>query len=468
MRLREQVLRGGTYLILRQGLGVVIGAAGILVLTRIIGPAAYGEYATAFALSAYLASVSQLGLGVWLIRHPGELPSSHCDTAFSLLLVLSAAGIALGLLSILLLRPWLPVENFGLLAAALVAGLPVQLAAVVPMARFERALDYGRVARIEIGGRAACYLAALPLAGAGFGAWAAVAGWWSEQLVVLAAVYWASGFRPRWLWDRALAREMVGYGLGYSGATWIRQLGNLINPLLLGRFLGAEGVGYAALAIRIVESLSFAAIATLRLSLSALARVQQDRARLTQAITEGTRLQLAALGAPLVGFAWASPWLLPWLFGDRWTPVLEIYPFIALYYLTHAMFNLHLSVLSVLKHNREVAVINATNVALVAAGVGVLVWKFGLAGYGWGLALGLLSCAVARHYVVKLVGRPDYGLAILWWAAAALAVFAAELGPWTALGLVAALLWPGTRRELRKYAGEFRQLRGGVNPSPGM
>ncbi|MBI5394538.1 MAG: oligosaccharide flippase family protein [Verrucomicrobia bacterium] len=463
MSLRDQVLRGGFFLVLRQGLGMIVGAVGVLLLTRAIGPLAYGQYVAAFALLTYLSNLSQLGINVYLIRHTGEMSAATYHAAFSLLLVLSGIGMLLGLAAIPLLTPWLRLENFGPLVAAMIIGLPLQLAIVVPMSRFERALDYGRVAWIEVAGRLVCYAVALPLAYMGFGAWAAVAGWWSELVTVLVSTYAVSGFRPRLCWHRALAREMVHYGLSYSGAAWIRQLSTLINPLLLGRFLGAEAVGYVALTVRIVESLSFVMMASWRLSMSALSRVQQDRARLTQAITEGSRLQLIALGAPLMAFGWLSPWVVPLLFGSRWIPVTEIYPFVALHYLTNATFNLQLSALYVVKRNREVALINTTHVGLMAAGTVVLTPHLGLAGYGWALVLALLSCGVSYYYTARHIGRPDYRLSALWWTAMALALFWLTLGAWTAAAIVAALLWPATLRELKKYAKEFRRMFGGAN-----
>jgi PST family polysaccharide transporter len=454
-------MRGGFFLVLRQGLGVSVGFVGMVLLTRAIGPAAYGEYSAAFAIYTYLWGLSQMGLNVYLVRRPGEISDKDYEAAFTLLLVMSGVGMLAGFLSIPLLKPWMRIDNFGPIAAALMIGLPVQLLTTVPMARFERALDYQRVAWIEMSGRLVCYFVALPLAYLGFGVWAPVGGWWSEQLTVFAGTYWVSKFRPRLRWDRELAKEMVRYGLGYSGAAWIRQMNNLVNPLLVGRYLGAEAVGFVALAIRLVEGLGFAMMATWRLSMSALARVQEDRVRLTNAISEGMRLQLLALGPLLVVFAWISPWALPMFFGNRWDPVIGIFPFVAFYYMGNAIFNLHSSALYVLKHNGEVAVVNLLNVTLMAGGTFLLVPQMGLAGYGWALAVTLLSCGAGHYFAVRHIGRPDYRLAAVWFAAMSLALFYAQLGWWTCAGLAVALGWPGTLRELRRYAGEFKKLRGG-------
>jgi len=206
-----------------------------------------------------------------------------------------------------------------------------------------------------------------------------------------------------------------------------------------------------------VEGLSFIKSATWRLSIAVLARLQADRARLVQAVTEGMRLQVMALGPFLVGFGWAARWLLPSFFGNRWLPLLDVYPFIALSYLTNAVFNLHSSVLYVLKRNWEVAVFHLVHIVLLAGGTFILVPRLGLVGYGWAEVMALLSYGVIHAYTLRYIGAPKYQLAIVWWAGMVLPLFWRKLGVWSALGLALVLLWPGARRELRRYVrGWFR------------
>ena len=133
-------------------------------------------------------------------------------------------------------------------------------------------------------------------------------------------------------------RAILQYGLAYSVTIWIWQLRGLVNPLIVGRYAGAEAMGVIALAIRLVESLSFAKRIAWRISIAALARIQNDRHRMAAAITEGMRLQVLVLAPVLLGFSLVSPWLVEALFGARWLLVIDIYPFIALSYLANACF----------------------------------------------------------------------------------------------------------------------------------
>ncbi len=144
---------------------------------------------------------------------------------------------------------------------------------------------------------------------------------------------------------------MLNYTLGYAASDWLWQLRGLVNPLIVGHFLSAEAVGQVGLAIRMLELLSFTKTVAYRLSVAVLAKVQHNPAKLIEAATDGMRLQTLALGPVLIGFAWFGGVLLSLVFGNRWDPVMLIYPYLALSYLTNAQFNIHSSILYVLHRN---------------------------------------------------------------------------------------------------------------------
>ena len=198
--------------------------------------------------------------------------------------------------------------------------------------------------------------------------------------------------------------------------------------------------------------MSFVKAATWRLSIAALGRLQGDRIRLSKAVTEGMGLQILALGPLLVGVSWVCPWIIPLLFGDHWLPVIQIYPFIALSYLSNAMFNLHSSVLYVLRRNWEVTAFHLVHIALFAGTALLLVSRFlGVVGYGWAEVVALGSYVIIHAFVVQNIGSPDYRLPILWWGALAAALFVYQLGWWSALGLVVIAFLPGTHKQIKYY-----------------
>jgi PST family polysaccharide transporter len=236
-------MRGSAFLAFRQGFGVVISLGGILLLTRLIGPEAYGLFAAAHTVLAYVIALSELGLGVYLIRTEVGAEEEAFDQAFTLLLLQSAAGVLLALAALPLLAMLVPLPGVQTAIMVLVLGVPVVHLVKVPMARLEQHLDYKRVAFIELAGLVAYYAVALTLAFRGWKVGAPLSGWWAQFVTQFVLAYSLAGYRPRLMWNKPLIRRMLGYGTSYSVGIWIQQLRSFVNPVIVGRFLGAAGVG---------------------------------------------------------------------------------------------------------------------------------------------------------------------------------------------------------------------------------
>ncbi|BAU10246.1 hypothetical protein LEP3755_07270 [Leptolyngbya sp. NIES-3755] len=459
MSLRTQAIRGGLFLAVRQSVGILISLGGVLLLTRLIGPAQYGLYAAGLGVYTYLQTVCQLGVSVYLVRTQDEDDRALYDQAFTLLLLLGIAGATIAIAILPWLEQWIRIDGFRSIAQGMVLGLPIALVAQVPLAKLERNLDYRRVATFELWNQLFFYVIALPIALQSQTAWAPLVGWWAMQLQAMLLFFWGASYRPRLCWKPRLLRDLLSYSAGFSVSLWIWQLRNLVNPLVVGRFVGAEAVGYLALAMRLVELLSFVKSATWRIALATLARFQNDRERLRKAVSDGMSLQLLALGPLLTGFAIASPLLMPVMFGDQWLPVIHIYPFIALGSLSNAMFNLHSSVLFVLQKNWEVTIFHLIHVLLFAGASFVLVPTLGIQGYGWAEIVALLSYWLIHQFLVQQIGSPSYELSIIWWFAFSISLFTAQFGWWACIGLGLIAFLPETRQKLSEVFEQVKGLR---------
>ncbi|AFY66517.1 oligosaccharide flippase family protein [Geitlerinema sp. PCC 7407] len=457
MSLRSQVMRGGVYLALRQGLGMVISLGGVLLLTRTIGPDQYGIYTAVYSLFWYLQTISQLGISVYLVRREGQEEQKFIyDQGFTLLLLMALSAVAIAFVGLPWIGQWVRLESFQPVARTMLFTLPLVLVGQVGMAQLERKLDYRRVALIELANQLMFYLVGLGCAFQGMGVWAPVAGWWAQQAQSVILLLWAARYRPQFHWDPKLIREMLGYSVGFSASYWIWQARVLVNPLIVGRYAGADAVGYIALAIRMVEVLGFVKGVTWRISIAALARLQDDTERLRKAVNEGMGLQILAIGPLLVVLAIALPYLLPVMFGPEWLPVLSVFPFIALSSLSNSLFNMHSSVLYVLKHNWHVSLFHLANIVLFGGAAAVLVPRLGLVGYGWAEMVTLLSYCVIHYSLSKAVGSPDYRLAGVWWAGLSLGLFVYQLGWWTLIAVGAIALLPQTHRQIKAYIHSLR------------
>lgn len=432
---------------LRLAAGAGIGLIGISLLTRFIGPANYGIFTAAHATLVYFITMTECGIGVYLIRLDRNSPDdSH--QALTLLLLFSVVGILLALPVAFLLEYFYGLREVRMAVIAMVLGLPFVHAVKVPMARLERDLDYRRVAMIELIGNIAYYVVALPLAYRGAGLAAPIAGWWAQQLTQLVQVY-QTDYRPRFIWRPTIIKRMLAFGAPYSITQVLMALRDLVNPLVVGRLLGPTGVGYVALGLKVVQQLGIVRTATARISVAAFARVQGEPERLARALTEGMFLQIIAVGPLLCAFSLLAPLVIPFVFGPKWIPVSQIYPWLAVATMITSIFQLHISVLTVLALNYQQAISYLVRLILLVALAMLLVSRLGATGFGIAELASLpLFCLLLHHWVRSRIMPLHYFRAMVWLLAFSLPLFARYLGNTVWLSLLIPLLWSPTRREL--------------------
>jgi PST family polysaccharide transporter len=455
LNLRGKIFEGGTLLMGRQLVSMALSVVGLLVITRIIGPAAYGPYVAALSICQYAQNVGQAGIGVYLVRAAGKVGGRTYDVATTVLL-LSSGGLTLILeASLGLISKWVPMPGLAPLLAVMLITVVLQTLTLAASAKLERALDFRRVAMIETVGQLLYYAVGLPLVLLGFGVWSLVTGWCLQQLFLCVGFHVVARYRPSLAWDRKIVREMLAFTFSYATSDWLWQLRGLVNPLIVGHFLPAEAVGQVGLAIRMLELLSFTKTIAYRLSVAVLAKVQHEPAKLVAAATDGMRLQTLALGPVLLGFSWFGGFFLSMVFGQRWEPVMLVYPFLALSYLTNAQFNIHSSILYVLHRNWAVSWFHIVHIVLFAGAAWLAVDRWGLVGYGYGEMAALLSYPVIHRSVRNAVGSPLYGISALWWASVAVGLFWRQLGLWAIAVPILALLCPPSLRQLKLYYAMF-------------
>jgi len=454
--LGQLAVRGGGYLVGREAIGMVIRLVGVVLVVRLIGPHSYGIYAGAAAFVLVVATIAQMGSEVYLIRMPGEIEARHYNQAFAFLVVTSVAATAIaeGLTFALsgLLRPigvLLPLR-------VLLLSIPINVLWAPSQAAIERRFGYRLMGLLELGGDVALYATAIPLAFAGAKSWALVAGYFAWQTWLLVASWVTSGLRLRWDWSMPAIRDMARHGLSYSTAQWANRLGDLVNPLVVGTFLGATGVGYVAFAQRLVDTMAFAKRGAYRLGLVAMSRVGSDeKDRLRYSIEEGSLLQLLALAIPFACFGVAARWLVPAIFGHQWVRALPLYSLLALATVLGASAFIQTTFLYSRGRNMAVTGVGAVQTLALAVASILLVKHIGLDGYGVAWLITLVNLVYADHLVRKMFGFSYKRIAPWAVVLGPPVLFPLVPTPWAFLLLapLALVLAPQMRAEIRRITG---------------
>jgi O-antigen/teichoic acid export membrane protein len=447
----------------REGAGLAIRLVGVLLLTRLIGPHDFGVYAGAFAVVTVLILLCQMGSEVYLIRRPEEPSRELYEQTFCFLCVVTAVICALAYLAsvaVAAVRPGPFVHPFQVMLVAVPLGMLWSPA----LARLERSLAYGKIAVLEVGGDLVLYAVGVPLAAAGAGVWAPVVGQIASNAWLFVVGCSLARFRPALRWSTPTARMLLRFGFDYTPAILLRRAEYVVNPVVVGGFLGATSVGYVALVLRLVDTLSFVVKATWRLSIVVFGRVQDDVERLRRGFVEAMTLQVLVLAPILGAFALAAPAIVPVVFGGTWTPTLRIYPTVALGSLLYAVFNMHFSVLYVRGRALSVTVVSAWRLGLLLGASLVFVPLVGASGYGIASVVAAGAGVLADRRVRELFSF-DYGVVTRALVACSPSLFAPVVpAPWRYLLPTTMLLLVADAAMRRQLAQYIRTVLGALRP----
>lgn len=455
MGLRNQAVKGGFIMVIRQGLGILLSLASVIFITRVIGPQQYGFFGAASGIAVFLYRLGPWGLDVYLVRKTENPEQQEYNQAFTILLGVSlflTLGMALGRD---IIADFLRIKEVSSLSLALAFTIPPTLLKVPSTVKLERDLNFKRVAFNELISQISYYIIAIPMAFQGAGAWSPVVGLLVQQYVLFTVTQLGANLKLGLCWNPKLVIQMVSYGFTYSASNWAWELRTLINPVIVGRFAGAEAVAFVALAIRLVEMLSFVRFITWRLAMAALAKFKDNKARLLHSVEEGMHLLALTVGLPMAAFSLLGPIVLSIVFGKDWDPVLEVYPFIAISYIAYSIFNLHTSVLYLLGKNMAVTWFNLIHVAIFGVTALLLVPSMGMIGYGWAEVCTLVSYIVLHLYVSQEVGKPNYMTAFIWFCLSVsvllIGTFASPLRYFSVFLLILPLISTKERKNLWGY-----------------
>lgn len=292
-----------------------------LVLIHLLAPDDFGLIALTVAVQALIAHVIPVGVHDALIQRP-QLEPPDLDTAFWS--ILAAAGVTVVLVAALAApiaglfdQPRLAPLLVGMALAAL-----LRAAGTVPRALLNRRLDFktltlARLAGMTVGGVVAIVLAAL-----GADAWSLVAQIACVNGVGLLLVWRVAAWQPGRALNRAALRWLWTFAASVSASTVLSYIIHQADDQLVGYKLGAEALGFYALAYSVMAWPVRDVLGGVSVVLyPVVSRFQDDPPRIQAVYLESLQLAAAFAFPTLALIAITAPVLIPWLMGARWTPI---------------------------------------------------------------------------------------------------------------------------------------------------
>ncbi len=316
----QGVATGAASQALRQVLQVIITA----VLARHLQPEQFGLIGMVAVTLAFVAPVNEMGMGAALVQRR-DLTPGHAAAVFWCQVSVAGALAAALWLAAPLAAAFFQREDLVPLLRVMCWSLPAGAAASAPQALLLRDLRFGRVAAVETMSLAASGALAVALVVAGWGVWSLAAQAIAGAALTAVLMIVLSGFSPlprACPPRRAHLRELTSFSAPLTAYQLFNYVSRNVDDVLIGRFLGAEALGYYGMAYRVMMyPLQKVSGVVGRVSFPAFASLQDDVARIRRGYVKSIQY-IALVTFPLMAVVMvAAPELTAALFGPEWAPV---------------------------------------------------------------------------------------------------------------------------------------------------
>ena len=288
-----------------------------LVMARLLSPEDFGVVAVGLTIVAFLEIALDLGVGAALVYEQETGITRRVQTAFTVNLAIALICTLAGVAATPLVADFFHVDDQALLRV-LFLYLALRGLVQIPDAVLRRDLAFKRRALIEISRGVVRGAVSVPLALTGAGPWALVLGILASEVAGVVLTWAAVRFLPRFTFDRAIARTLLGFGTAVLATKVIGAVLQDADYFIVGSQLGTWALGIYTLAYRLPEivlanvfwifsSVAFSIYARARTSDMASLRSAVQRA--LQVITlfafpAGVGMAVVSLNATVVMLGW--------------------------------------------------------------------------------------------------------------------------------------------------------------------
>lgn len=239
----RKALRGGAAIMAARLINVVVQLGSTIVLARILGPHDFGLATMVLAITLFAPILIDLGTTDASTQR-SKITHQQISTLFWLNI-----GIGIVLTVLLALSSGFVARMFGQPALAeitLVSSLTFAFTglAVQHYALMRRALEFDRIALIDVGSNVLSSIIAVAMALMGFAYWALVLKPLLMLLLVAAGAWWSCRWVPGAPKFDSDVRDMLRFGLGVTGFSATDHMTRSFDRLAIGYFYGPGPLGF--------------------------------------------------------------------------------------------------------------------------------------------------------------------------------------------------------------------------------
>lgn len=387
--LKSRVVRSGLWVGLSDALLAVLGFIRSVILARLLSPEIFGLMGLAQTATSAIETFTRPGVGEALIVRQQSFDEAR-STAFTLLV---ARGVMLSVL-VALAAPWVArfyeTEALVPLLQALAAVFVLKGLENVNTIAKRRELEFRKLTYLS---QATTWTAFVVTVAAAFwlrSVWALVIGQLASVAFGTLLSYLIIGGRPSFAFRSAIARELLSYGKFITGASIVLFIASQIDLVMIGKLLGAEQLGFYALAFTVTQLLTTTlSKAVSAIMMPAYSKLQTDLAALRNAFLRTVSLVMYVVLPATAGMVLVAGPLIEVVYGAQWLPAVLPMRILAIFGLFMSLVALNGYLFQGMGVPSIAFKLGILRLALIAALLAPMIRWYGIAGAGYAVTIGI-------------------------------------------------------------------------------
>jgi O-antigen/teichoic acid export membrane protein len=328
--LRRKVVTGVAWKLLGHGFAQVIRSAVGILLARLLSPSDFGLAAMALVFIGITGIFTDLSLSSALVQRD-KITEEDRSTAFWTTLGVGTLITLIGVALSPLIAGFFSTPKATPLIAATCSMVFLASLGLTQTALLTREMQFRGLELRNFFGALIGAAVAIPIAFAGFGAWAIISQAIASTAVSTLLVWRLSSWRPRFIYSTASLAKLGSFGVKTMFSQFLGFLSLYADNVLVGRYLGSLQLGVYSVAYNVMfVPVMRVAQPVQDVVFAGFAKLQNDPVRLRDAWMRGTVLISSVNAAAFLGMFVVAPDFVPVVLGEKWHAAIPVLQFLSL------------------------------------------------------------------------------------------------------------------------------------------
>lgn len=324
MNLKKKTIQGliwaFTSQIGKQGSQFIITA----ILARLLSPSDFGLLGMATVFTGFATIFSDLGVSGALVQKQ-DTDERHLSSAFWLNIITGLILTVLFIVTSGLIAKFYNMPELKMILVVMSFNYILASFTIIQQTILTKEMDFKKLTIRDIIAVICGGIVGIILAYKGFGVWSLVYQLLASTIVNGILLWILSKWRPKFIFSISAIKDIAHFSTNFTGFSLINYVARNVDYLLIGRFLGAEALGFYTLAYNLMLFPLFSVSWVIhKVMFPALSKIQHDLERVRRVYTDMVKT-ISLVTFPMMFMLFAiAPEFIRVIFGQKWEASVKV------------------------------------------------------------------------------------------------------------------------------------------------